>query len=244
MAFASRGIGYSGAAPTEKLRYIRPLAWHPDGTKRGVIFCRHAGGNADSLFTATVYLSIAQALAEAGYVTLAVDLGGDLWGNDTSTAAAGRMADGFTYLTSTLGCKSDKCGLLAVSEGASDALNWALANGAGKVAAVAGLIPAVDVQSVYDVNPGLKTSIDTAYGGAAAWTAAQPTHNPAARASSYTGLPIKLWYSTDDPTVLPATVTTFAAASGAATQSIGAQTHAATGTDPLEVLTFLRTYLA
>jgi alpha-beta hydrolase superfamily lysophospholipase len=107
----------------------------------------------------------------------------------------------------------------------------------------------IKIGFVYDVSGPFAgggseaAQIDTAFGGNAAYLAAVGTSNPMTRAASFQGVPVKLWYSTDDPSVPTAHVASFATAAGAPTASLGAVGHSA-GSLTAEALTsFFAPYL-
>ena len=108
------------------------------------------------------------------------------------------------------------------------------------VAAIALITPVVDVDDIHDNNRnGYAAEIEARYGGLAAFDAALPTHNPVAFAGQLAGIPIKVWISSNDPVVIPATVDAFAAGSGAAVASLGAVGHTAGALDGADVASFL-----
>lgn len=138
------------------------------------------------------------------------------WGNQTSVD---RISDLYAYANVHHSFSAAKVHLLGVSMGAACVLNWAKANLA-KVASIALLIPAVDVQDIDDNNRA------TAYGLPAPSTAygdVRPpdADTPARHAGIYQGIPIKIWYSTNDTIVIPEIVQTFASQSGATLISLG-----------------------
>ncbi len=111
--------------------------------------------------------------------------------------------------------------LVTVSMGACCAFNWAI-NNLDRVRSIACMLPAVDLQDIEDTVVPVYPAVvapSVAYG-----TSSIPSdHDPSDYAADLSGVPIKLWYSTNDTVVHPATVTAFAAASGATLQSIGNQ---------------------
>lgn len=232
----SYGVGRYVASEADVI--LRGRFAKPTTSKRGIVWCHERGALAN--FLQVEPLLGAELLTRAGLPIIAADLGGTAtWGNDTEQA---RTQQAWDYLVTAAGCASDKVLLYGMSMGAPGALNWARANPT-KVAAVALVLPITDLIGFHDANlGGYATEIETAYGGLAAWNAAKAAHDPLTHAAEYAGIPIKLWYSTDDSLALPANVTAFAAASGASTQSMGAQGHTAQGLDAAQVLEFLGAY--
>lgn len=209
-----------------------------NATKRGCLWChpntQHA--LADGI---TTFRYIGDALANAGFVTLLTDMGGTLtWGNDT---ARNRMIDGATYVRTRGASASKDLVIAGASAGAPTGLYWAL-NNLTDVAAIALIVPTVDMADIYDNNRnGLAASISTAWGTGAAWEAAEPTRNPINYADDLAAIPIGIWYAPDDTTVVPATVTAFAAAHGNTTlTSMGNVGH----TLPTSALTEMAAWLA
>jgi pimeloyl-ACP methyl ester carboxylesterase len=189
--------------------------FRPDRTKRGVLVAPAHGGHAIDAFAPTYTNLQLQAIVDAGIPILGVDAGGPVaWGNDTAIA---RIGDGKTYLTGTVGAKTDKVLLWAFSMAGLSMLNWARTNLAS-VAAIGLVCPAVDLADLHN-NRGYGTEIDTAYGGSAAYAAALPTHSPVQFAASLT-VPCKVWYGLSDPTVVPSTVQAFVAAYGGPITSV------------------------
>lgn len=144
------------------------------------------------------------------------------WGNDTVIQ---QISDLYAYSQSHHAFSSTKVHLLGVSMGTTCVLNWAKDNPT-KVASIACLLPAVDIQDIEDHNRATAIPIpapSTAYGNS------RPPDNrtPARNGSSYLSIPVKLWYSTNDSICIPSAVTTFAAASGAELVSIGNQSGGA-----------------
>lgn len=194
-----------------------------DGTVRGLIYA-HGASHTSAMDATATHRFILDAFADAGYVALITEMGGLLtFGNDASRDA---FLDSVTYVRAR-GASTDPLVLAAGSMGAMPALYWASTH-LSDVAAIALIIPAVDVKDIYDNDRGgLASDIDTAWGGAAAWAAAEPTRNPINYAASLSSIPIGIWYSSDDTIVLPARVEAFAAVHGNTDlHSMGAVGHA------------------
>lgn len=163
-------------------------------------------------------------LSELGFAVSSHALGGvATWGNSASQT---KMGDAKAYMQAApVSAKAGPVLLYGGSMGTLTALNYTLAN-PSNVLAVAAILPAVSLQSLRD-NAAYTASVEAAYGGNAGYLAALATHSPLVRAAEFAslGIPMKLWYSTDDTVVIPSTVTDFAAASGASLQSMGATAH-------------------
>jgi hypothetical protein len=94
----------------------------------------------------------------------------------------------------------------------------------------------VDPQDIDTNNRGgFSASIQAAWGGAV-----PDASCPAKNTASFTGFPIKVWYTSDDPVCIPSVVTTFASAVGATTVNLGAVGHTGTTIDPTQVVSFFQ----
>lgn len=170
-------------------------------------------------------------LADRYEVTsVAADVGGTAtWGNDTAIAAVDTLV---AHMGSTWNTRTTTVAFYGISMGALLALNWALRNPT-KISALALLAPVVSLQGIHDRDPaGATASIETAYTDGAGYLAALPTHDPSTAANLVALRALaprtRLWYSTDDTTVVPAEVLAYAAATGCALDSMGAVGHAST----------------
>jgi hypothetical protein len=97
-----------------------------------------------------------------------------------------------------------------------------------QVAAIAGVIPALDLNDIHANNRGgAAAGVNTAYGGAYVQATHGPTHNPVTYAATLpASLPIAIWTASDDPLCVPATTTTFMTARpGTGNNSVGALGH-------------------
>lgn len=203
-------------------------------SRLGIVFQGLAG--ADYLYATSPYHEVGYELAEYGIPLINAQYGVTAqWGNAT---ALSRMDDARTYANAALLPRTDKVVLVGQSKGGTAVLNWAKANPT-LVAAIALFVPAVDIQDIYTNNRGgNQSSISTAYGGAP-----PDASNPADNTSSFTSFPIKIWYSTNDTTCTPETITAFASATGAELSSMGDVDHADWPVYPEnEVLQFLAPY--
>jgi predicted alpha/beta hydrolase family esterase len=212
-------------------------------SRRGVVI--HGGRGQSALSNMPPDL-ITQALVAMGAPVLYGDfVDGRTWGSDLGQTRLGQL---WTLQKNNFGAKNDKVVLYGSSMGALVVLNWARANPAS-VAAIALVIPATDLRDLHDnaasrgaAAAGAAAEIETAYGGAAAYAAAATAHNPAENAASYRGLPMKIWYSGDDPTCLPSITTAFASGAGAEAQNIGNFGHGSNSAYAGSVVDFLGSY--
>jgi predicted alpha/beta hydrolase family esterase len=148
-------------------------------------------------------------------------VGGDCGGTETfgaSPAAADSYAS-WQSMVSDEGAASDKVVIVATSMGFCTAYQVARAY-PGKVAAIAGIVPAVNLTDIYRNNrAGVGRSIRDAWGvsvGKPLPTVADPSLNPLV----FAGVAVRLYYSTADKVIMPAMVTAFATLVGATTQVI------------------------
>lgn len=218
MTLRSTGVGrvHTGEADLT----IIPSTWAGGGPV--VLVCHGAGGS-----PATYFLSAARRdldlLADTGCCVVVAELGGtSTWANDTVLS---RITEARTYAGETWGADVDRTVLIGDSMGAMSALIWAV-NNPGLWACVAGRIPVVAADALHDRQPtGLGLLIDAAYGGAAAWETAKADRDPSAAgpaaAIAAVADRVRLWYSTNDPIVLPSDITTFTAATGVQARPLG-----------------------
>lgn len=228
----TRGVGQFGASLRHNIWFHRLDPLTPNA-KTGVAFAHGFLGNADyptEWFDTTPpdfdndvkAKELAQRIAMQQIPAIATDLGASTWGNDTVIASYGSTV---TFLNSRTGARTDRVMLLGMSMGALTVLNWAVAN-ISKVAAIGLLLPCVDLADIHDNNRGgFQAAVEGAYGGLSGYTAAEPTHNPANFTATLSSVPIRIWYSTDDPICVPSVVTAFGSAVGATMTSLGAVSH-------------------
>lgn len=206
--------------------------------KRGIIVCHPAGFGAASTVGATPILTafpaLCSALADAGYAVVATDLGGaTAWANDAAmTAFAGART-----LLATTGCLTDKVLLVGCSMGNLTALRYA-ADNPGQVAAIAGIVPAVDIVGIRDGNLGsLAAQINTAWG--ITGTDAVPARGvPLSRGANLAGLRWRGYYSAADTVTVPAGVTSLVSTIGSTASSVQVSTtanHPGQGGSPTDV---------
>lgn len=141
----------------------------------------------------------------------------DTWGNSTQRTNVSTL---YTNCVGGLFSSDTKVHILGVSAGGLTALNWAK-NNPTLVQSITLLIPVIDVQAVYDENrSSFASSISTAYSGRPS-----DANNPADNASSFSGFPIRIYYSENDAVTTTTETLTFASACGAETLSMGPVGH-------------------
>lgn len=230
------GVGYSGAAPTEKYLIALPR----EGIKVGspwqvnpsVIWCHGRAGDAFQGYAAPNYTyEVALAIVKAGYVYMAIDAGGPTrWGNDTAQA---RIMDAIGT-TMSLGAGTGRPGgeslkhiVMGMSMGALTAINFADKHPEYCKGAI-GIVPPIDLPQV----SGLQ-SWDAEIAGmlGADWKTNQATLNDfspkhaLANTADPFQTPIQTYYSTTDPLCLPQTIIDFGNGIGRPARSLGAVGH-------------------
>lgn len=205
------------------------------GSASGCLYFPGVTGTAAGMLALPEDMLIAQALAVRGLRVMIADWGGSTaFGNDTAVT---RAETGRVYQVGAQGTVGTKVVLFGASMGSILALRYAMAF-PSRVAAIALALPIPDVQGMYDGNVGgFQALIGAAYG-------ARPSNaqNPASNPSAFAGIPMRLWYSTDDATSLPVPALAFAAAAGAAVTSMGAVGHVLPGSIGPDVASFLGAY--
>jgi hypothetical protein len=187
-------------------------AWANPQAYTGVIYCGGFGQTATTVWAyAAPALSTVNSLA-ANWPTGTFDLGSSShFGNDTSISRLGSAKTFLQGSTSPCRAAAGKVFLVFGSMGGLAAMNYALAN-LSSVAAIAGIVPVVDLDAFTSNNRGgYKASVDAAYGGTYSAVTHGPTHSPSQYAASL-NVPIKLWYAEDDDLGLEAETLAFAAA--------------------------------
>lgn len=243
----SRAVGEYFSSEISNLWWSRLDPLTPNA-KTGVILAHGALATADYFLTDSDARQLADRITMRQIPGVATDLGGQLtWGNDTLVS---RMNDTLTFFNSNLGARTDRVVVVGLSMGGTSVLNWIRNWSANdyanlsKVAAIALFVPAVDVNDIY-VNDrmGLAASIDNAYSGSGGWVANQATADPANFASGYSSVPIRIWYSGDDPIIIPSIVEAWGANAGATLTNIGNVGHTINGVDFEDVASWIQQYV-
>lgn len=207
------------------------VEWLPRANEtEGVILVR--GFLADATFFTKE--AVGHQLAEANFHVLSQNFSsGATWGNDTFLA---RMSTVVAWAEA----RWTKVHVLAVSMGGCDVLNWVRRN-PGRLAGVCLVAPVCKLTALHDRDPGgLGASIESAYGGAAGWVAAQPNRDPFLWTEEHTRDQLQLWYSADDTVVIPSDVTEFASAVNIDPHEQGNVGHTLAGVDLDVVVDFFR----
>ena len=209
------------------------------GVRRGVLI---HGGRGQTALGNLPPDGVTRALAADSIPVMYADYSnGATWGNDVGRDRVGQL---WTYQKNTWDAKTDKVCLYGASMGALPLLRWALAN-LSSVAAIALAIPAVSLVDLHDNNRGgYAAEIETAHGviGAYAGNATITARDPLQNAAAYAGIPIKIWYSEDDPICVASAVAAFATAAAATAVNMGKLGHATDPAYAADVKAFLARY--
>lgn len=185
----------------------------------------------------------ALALADRGLVVMSADFGGqNTFGNGLVQDS---IDDAIAWLADVYGTRTDKVAFYAASAGAPGALNWARQTGnPARVAALAAIVPAVDVDYLHDGDVGgLRDEIEGAYGGAGSYEAGRLLYDPALHHADYAPFAARLraFYAPDDPLIPAGQVTAFTAGVGCTAASIGNVGHNPQQADPQPIVDWLTT---
>lgn len=199
--------GYSASNPIFASLLTYDYAYTFDRSKKGIIALHGHGGSALQYIGGGAIRKHPAALAKAGYVVLAVDLGSTSWSSDAALAA---VTDAHTWLANKVA--DGKIGIMGYSMGGLTSLNWIKQN-SEKVAAVWLWNPLLDLDwahstvgyvppeggSVANVS-GWVTEIDAAYSGNFATNSVG--HKVMNEPITYRlGIPIKVCSAVDDTTI-------------------------------------------
>lgn len=196
------GPGYSAVATSENSFILGSnKAWK--GERRPLVYCHGSGGTAQSATSNVTERALLRALAQ-DYLVIAADLGLQAWGNDTHSE---RIGEARSHLA-TYGATGDLT-LVAGSMGNLGAFGYFRTH-QSDIRAVAGIIPCVDLDSIYAL--GAAADINIAYDTYDTNTDG-PLHSPVRYASTLdANVPVHLFTASNDTLVLPATATAFVAA--------------------------------
>jgi len=199
-----------------------------------VVFFTGAAGD-ERRFVEDEYATLTEALAAAGFPVISAEFGGGYaWGNDLALDRIDRL---WRFGVESLGARPDRFLGVGVSKGATALLNYARRTRAD-VAAVAALIPALDLEAIHDRSAEMASEIETAYGGGAGYAEVATEHNPMAHAEKYRGLPLGCWCSLDDPAIPFEEVREFGRRAKAELRLFGPAGHSIEGLDAGEVVEF------
>ena len=196
------GTGYSAVATSENSFVIgSQKAWR--GERKPLVYCHGSGGTATTAVTNPAEINLLKALAQ-DYLVIAADLALQAWGNDNHLA---RIGDAVSHLANFNA--DGPVTLVAGSMGNLGAFGYLKANPTG-VRAIAGIIPCVDLDSVY---PMATADINAAYGGAYNTNTHGPVRSPVRYATELNAdVPVHLFTASNDTLTLPSTATAFVAA--------------------------------
>lgn len=180
-----------------------PYRHRRDGRATGVVVGLSHSARVEGYFNPP-YDDGVRSLASAGMAVVVPGTSGSSWGNDDAIDGIGRAV---AHLREELGCR-DQVGLLGYSMGALAVCGWARSH-VHEVAAIALVTPAVDLAHQHEQGV-YRREIEHAHRGRHAFAAALPTLDPHAYAASLTSIPIRVWYSRDDPVIPWQTVASFA----------------------------------
>lgn len=217
---------------------------------KGILLLPSSAARAPAMFNSGANLNVVNALADAGFVLLAGDIGqpaGETTvGNSTSVTRTGQLK---TYIQGSFAmpAASGKVGIFATSGGGLAALNYARANPTLVSCIGLGSVPTNVEQAHDEDNAGFAALIDGAYTNHAGYVAAMPAGNPhgTGNQTALAGIPIKMWNSSNDPyncaSMNAAYATLINNAGGtASTVSLGAVGHSITGIDAAQVAAFFQ----
>lgn len=242
-------IYIKGLAP-DTVALALPYGFKGDGTKVGVIGTHGAGSwyhqwlsPPGSQTVAIGPFNVFRECLRRGIPFITTDAGGvNTFGNDTALTS---VTNAFNHLVAQ-GCHPSRVMLAGVSMGNLVNMSWARAN-LSKVAAILGMIPAMNITAAHAENRGGYTaSINAAYGGAYSEAVYGATHNPATFKAQLAGIPFKAFYSTNDTQVLPAEVLDVVAGIGASASAVpmGAVGHLSDAVDAQAAVDFLEAHAA
>lgn len=218
------GTGFAHAGESYYLRGPA-AAWWPAMRPVPLLVYLHGAtgtgaGNAADLNEAHLIRLLARR-----FLVLASDWGGPLtFANDTAIA---RVHGGIAAARTALNVDARPVVVVGMSMGAGLGLAYALEH-PDQVAAVAGMIPMLDVADIRDNNRGgLGAAVDAAYGGTYSDSTHGPVHSPVRFAEQLPeDLPVAVWTSSNDTSAVPATAAAFLAARPQTTAfSLGAAGH-------------------
>lgn len=207
------------------------------------VYLHGSGSAASEAMGAGVVPSIRRIVADVAAAGFPV--GGptapNTWGNATGRS---RLGDVASWLRTAHLAPNDDLVLIGASHGTTWAFDYAIAN-PDAVACIVAILPIVDLTAVRDGDVlGLRAGIDTAWG--VAHPAALPEGaDPSLNTEDLDGIPIQLWYASDDP--VSVNLAAFASATGAELHNVGALGHtdaAIAAVDRAAVVEFIREAVA
>lgn len=216
MTASSTGTARITAGQTDAYRIP-----HNRGNLPALIYFHGVTGNASEMLGGAGVPSarlLVRALVLAGWPVVSVSMP-VTWGNATTLS---RYDSALTFArTAAIGAHASKPPvLLGVSHGTTCALTVAYNR---TVAAVAGILPAVDLQAIRVADTlSLRAGIDSAW-GVTYPTALPAGADPATHTAQLSAVPQRLFYSSDD--AVSVNLSTYATATGASIVNLGALGH-------------------
>lgn len=216
------GDGYSAAAPAEVYVAGRNANIPLNGTQIG---CINGHGASSTVITQvqTAEQPWAYPIQQSGIPLICSEAGGTFtWGNPDSIERIGDTWGFFSDLPSAGGYGASSGGvvLYGVSMGAIVVLNGAFNQGAqvggmdfsGLIQGIVLNLPVLDLQWIVDNDPfGFSAGVIAAYGGTPDYSVYSPIEWGVVNAT-LKAIPMRIYYSTDDPICFPASTVAFAAA--------------------------------
>lgn len=212
-------LGTEGGAYLASLQVIyTPTEWQGDGTETMVLFSMGSGSNWNTCFDLGLVTPIVRAILETGAGVAVSPFGGDMFGNATAMEQMTDLAD---YVTGPKVNANPELGLAGFSMGGQNVFAWA-GNNPARTAFVWGAAPLVDV-GAYDGVPQLEAAYEGGWDEATYGAVSNP--KTMATAGKYSGIPISIVYSSNDPVVAPSTATAFVSSVGASAINLGPLGH-------------------
>lgn len=223
-------VGYGAGRTTEAFAFVYGRHRSKVAGSIPLVVCHGFGGDALQWYDSALGVAkLTRALGLTEQPLLGADLDGlSTWGRAGFVDA---IEDIIVHANSVFGTRTDLVGMLGLSMGGLG-LNWVRQN-ANRLAAYAGLLPVAALDAMHDRDPGGRgATIESAYGGTSAYNAALAA-NPSCDPNAATSIAVlttlkskmRLWYSSDDTTVVPSEVTGFASAVGCEATNVGAVGH-------------------
>lgn len=200
---------------TEAQVLFKPRSYRANQSRLGVVLCSQHGG-APKNFIEPTYRTLPDAIASAGMPvaipsTRIGGVDGVSWGNNQAKQDIDEMRVLYLQSASVLNCRQDKIGLVGISMGAFQALNWAVYH-IPQVAGISLIVPGLALDNAYNRNlfGTARAEIEAAYGGPSPYLGSLYDHSPTYYAEYLTGVPIRIWYAPDDDVAWAAFVEDFA----------------------------------